>query len=432
MPERLVVEALINLLKVGWIGLTTLDRGGPHDSVLFTANRRGRSAAALDEPPYAFDLEKRGISLFVDRLTTQALRDDEIDIRHRDQIDSAKVFILHPEFTKYQPSPVQYFDSLYFRPNDQFERQLGSRVTSLAQYAMLKVSGESIEGLPEDASPRLAEAILRRLPERHWDEELSTTASRRTARPLTALRRFAVVDIVQDDILVGGRDHRNELKRILQSARTQVYIHSTFMGGRMEALIPDFLAAAQRNVDVVLLWGEREDPLGEEPSNSWVKGSLAYRQIPPELRERVRLSPEPTGSHSKLLLADSGPDGSYEAVVGSCNWLSADSLGVEISLRLRGASIVREVAAIMASLVRPSAGPAGRDVTNLLRIQDRCRLAALTPNKEIGGGESPKGMLLLDDEHHAVVRDVRNAGASSVDIGCDLFGPAGETTVLSR
>ena len=130
-------------------------------------------------------------------------------------------------------------------------------------------------------------------------------------------------------------------------------------------------------VDVVLLWGERRDRDGEEPNQSEVKGRLAHTKIGLEARERIRLAPDPTGSHAKILLADSGPEGAFEAVVGSCNWLSADYSCLELSVRLREPRLVMEVAGMLADMSLPPAGAWGQDVTTLFKVQDRCRIEAL-------------------------------------------------------
>ena len=137
---------------------------------------------------------------------------------------------------------------------------------------------------------------------------------------------------------------------------------------------------------------------------------------------------DPTGSHAKVLLADSGPDGIYEVVVGSCNWLSATYTALELSVRLRAPRLVREIAGILADMSRPASGAWGKDVTTLLRVADTCRLA---DSDELSGGAlGARAMLVVDDEHYAAVRDVRNASARRVVVGCDLFGPAARTTVF--
>ena len=429
MPPRLVVEALVNLLKVGWIELTTLKRG-VGGAVLFTANRRGRTVLEHDELPYAYDLERRYAALYVDRMTAHVLKEDQIHVRHLDQIDRTTAIVLKTDYEKYDASPSRFFDNLRLRPDDHFERQLGHRVTSLAQYAMLDVVGEHVGGLPDDVPAQLVEVILRQMPRTHWAAASgSGPAQMRPARPLTDRARFAPAAISADDLLFGGRAHRHEFKRVLSQAKRIVFVHSTFLGPIIEAFIPDLIAAAERDVDVVMLWGERRDAETEEPNQSEIKGRLVHSKIPPEVRERVRLARDPTGSHAKVLLADSGPDGAFEAVVGSCNWLSADYTCLELSVRLREPRLVQEVAGVLADMSRPPSGAWGRDVTMLLKVQERCRLAALGRPKtdEV---EQPRAMLVIDDEHYAAVRDVRNASARTVMVGCDLFGPAGQTTVF--
>jgi hypothetical protein len=261
MPQRLIVESLVNLLKVGWIELTTVDRAGVPSAVLFTANGRGRAASSLSELPYAFDLEKRFSALYVDRLTASVLREDQIQLRHRDQLDRGRTIILRPDFDKYDVSPGLFFDSLAMRPDDQFERSLDRRLISVAQYALLEVIGDEVAGLPPDAPARLSEVILRRTPlSKRNPDERSAPGQQRRSPCLTDRPKFAPAEVGSGDILMGGRDHRLEIDRVLREAQSVVYIHSTFIGGALDALVPKLVAAAERPVDVVLLWGERRDP----------------------------------------------------------------------------------------------------------------------------------------------------------------------------
>lgn len=427
MPTRLVVEALVNLLKVGWIELTTVGRG-TGTAVLFTANARGRAVLAYDELPYAYDLERRFAVLYVDRMTAHVLKEDQILIRHADQIDRSSVVFLQSGRDKYDASPARFFDGLRLRPDDHFERPLDHRVSSLAHHAILDVVGEHVGGLPDDAPAQLSEVILRQMPMAHWSASTVAGAARLpAARALTAHDRFGQIEMAAEDLLIGGREHKAEFRRVLREARSVVYVHSTFLGAVIEAFVPDLIAASERGIDVALLWGERRDPSGEEPNQSEVKGRLAHSKIPVEARERVRLARDPTNSHAKVILADSGPDGAFEAVVGSCNWLSATYMALELSFRLREPRLVREVAGILADMSRPPSGAWGRDVTTLLKVQDKCRLAALVRTTS---DRATKAMLVIDDEHYAAVRDVRNAAARSVILGCDLFGPAALTTIF--
>lgn len=428
MPERLVAECLVNLLKVGWLEIAAAE-GGAAGSVSFAANARGRSVACLDELPYAFDIEKRFAALYVDRLTASVLDEEQLKIRHIDQVDRSTTIVLGAEREKYDASPALFYESLALRPEECFERPLAHRVMSLAQFAIVEAIGSRVTGLPADAPARLAEAIVARLPRKHWAQPDSLPATGGDAeRPLTSRPSFRASAVTPEDILIGGRSHRLELKRMLADARSAVFVHSTFIGGMIEAFIPDFVNAAEREVDVFLLWGERRDPLTEEPNQSEMKGRLGYSRIPVEWRDRIRLAKDPTGSHAKVLLADSGPDGSFEAVVGSCNWLSADYTALEVSVRLKDPALVQEVAGLLADLSRSPSGAWGRDVHTLLRIQDACRRrAAAAPPPGPGGA---KAMLVFDDEHYAAVREARNSSASSAEVGCDLFGSAAETSVF--
>ena len=154
-------------LKSCWIELTTVGRG-TGSAVLFTANPRGRAVAAMQDLPYAFDIEKRYATLYVERLTGQVLKEDQVQARHKDQIDPSTVLVLKPSQDKQTASPAHFFDSLRLRPDDQFERPLDHRVTSSAHHTLLEVTGEHVGGLPDDIPAQLVEAVLRKMPPSHW------------------------------------------------------------------------------------------------------------------------------------------------------------------------------------------------------------------------------------------------------------------------
>ena len=87
MPDRLVIEAAINLMRAGWIEVRSTDAG-----VFFHATNPGRRRAKDRDLPVRLQRDVRWISLCVDRLTGSWQRADEFELVYeRDLPDEASV-----------------------------------------------------------------------------------------------------------------------------------------------------------------------------------------------------------------------------------------------------------------------------------------------------------------------------------------------------
>src|SRR5262249_8110076 len=150
-----------------------------------------------------------------------------------------------------------------------------------------------------------------------------------------------------------------------------VVIHSTFMSagaiGRFLAMIQE--KASSGRVEFDILWGDT----GGAQTETWRQAKIIEEHFRNKGIKTVRVAAEPTGSHCKLLLADSGRDGSYEAVLGSCNWLSSPYTAADVSVRLRDLRLVRDVANVLAGLQMPPSGRWDQSVMRLVRIAEACR-----------------------------------------------------------
>ena len=69
LPERLIAEGLINLMRAGWVEVRSTDGGA-----LFSATAAGRRRAAEEDLPEELKKRVRWITLCVERLTGAWLR----------------------------------------------------------------------------------------------------------------------------------------------------------------------------------------------------------------------------------------------------------------------------------------------------------------------------------------------------------------------
>ena len=142
-----------------------------------------------------------------------------------------------------------------------------------------------------------------------------------------------------------------------------------------------------------------------------------FDQLPPQKRSRIRFAERGTGSHAKVILADSGVHGRKEAYVGSCNWLSSLYRSVEVSIWLREARVVGTIAASLAWSAFPLSRKWTADVYRLAELRNEC------VRNEAKRAGTHRIAVIRDREHLAAVREARDTARSRIFAACDLFGP---------
>jgi hypothetical protein len=415
LPPRLIVEALINLMKAGWAQV-----GGSGDRLLFEASDLGRRVLKSRALPPDTRLRRRGMTLLMDRLTNEFIVPEDVTVVHRERIPD-NALVIEPRAFKLTVDPQSCLERLDVRASEVFEQWIDYRVTSQAFHIQLAVAGGEILGLPHYASPELRTATLEEVGS---GQEQEADADAQPA-PAVAGREFGPAPIEADDLIVGGSDHREALQNMLGRARSTFVLHSCFITeSGIKGLLPALVEAAKRGVRTDLLWGLRQEGLDEKARRDLAKALAATEKVPRELRPRIMLSERETGSHAKLLIADSGPSGKYEAIVGSCNWLSTLYSKVEVSLRIRHQWMVGEIAALVAALRMPPSGRWSQDVHRIVQIRNACMAAPRTP----GNG---RARLVLDGEHLLSLREARDEAEDRIVAGCDLLGQSAEISVFT-
>lgn len=214
------------------------------------------------------------------------------------------------------------------------------------EYMLVRVIDGVAQGLPDTAGHELAEMVA--------DAARGTKGSNisvkyagaddELAKPLSIPCPAEAVEIV-----VGGSAQKRCLEKLLNSAQSRCIIHSTFLDpARFEELKPLLQAACGRGVQFDLLWGADREA---EARNFIAAGEIASLiRADAILRRGVKLHMRSTGSHAKILLADT-QDERWVAAVGSCNWLSSPFRSVEITAVLDHQRAVAEVVAAVQGMV---------------------------------------------------------------------------------
>lgn len=414
MPDRLVFQALLELMGEGWVVLNTAGK-----SVSFEATPAGVKAAAMTTLPVHTSTTKRFDTVCIDRLVGGTLDPDHLVLVHKEKIP-LDAFVLNPHMFKPQLSPSETLDRLYLLENETFEDWIDHRMQTQNLYAALKISGDRIEGLPPYASVALQMAIYKEVLERAPDvgDEANPLDE-----PAFVPTTFDCA-VTEEDLCVGGDEHRAVLERVLAEAKSTVVIHSCFVSVKtIRWLLPHLTAAAERKVTVDLLWGLRFADAADWARTAVKEAREVLSRIPPKLSPYIRFAEQETGSHAKVIVADSGPKHRFEAYVGSCNWLSTQFDAIDVSLRVENPRLLSRLVGVLATLRIPTSGEWGPDVHRLVRLK-----VHLDGLQAIEG--PARVSFVIDREHLALVRLARDSAQRRVVSSCDLLGPAGETSVF--
>jgi hypothetical protein len=414
VPERLVVEALINLLRQGWVEVRTTDQG-----TYFGTTPVGTRRAVEEHLPVHLHQRPRWISLCVDRLSGAWLRADDLQLVHeRDLPEGARP--LEPRVGTYDPDDGTLRELVYLDRDESFERFEPNYRMPSRLLARVEVAFGDVEGIPSYAPLRLRSMII----------EAATTADATTRGYYTVATTpqnlEACVDTIgENDLIVGGEDHFSLLARCLQEARTIAVIHSCFVHPKaVERLLPYLEAAAARKVRIDLLWGLRvdpEDPTGLRPIS---ETDRVLDRLSPTARSRVQLSPISSGSHAKIVLLDT--KNGWEAVIGSCNYLSSFYDLLDVSVRIRSLRMVAQLFARLIAAQVPASGAWSPVARRLDRVWNEI-MRASNGQREVG---SHRLTLLADEDHYACITLARDHSQQDIVVGCDLFGLAAETSVM--
>jgi hypothetical protein len=422
LPRRIVVEAFIRLMRVGWVEITP-GSNGP----VFRATASGVVQARASEMRAATTLQRRWMGFSVDCIAGSVFRGREVIVRSLNKIsvpDGEKLV-----FTEASPRhSAADLAEVFAAIENEDEVILG--MESISQplfrgFAVFRVRDGSIESLSSRAREGLKSAILeaagvadqigRPRPSRSTPVA-ALAASRLVGRSLHAL-------FEQDDIIVDGREHRDIFETMLERTLRKVLIHSTFIspdGWRFA--LPLLLGAASRGAKIEVFWGQGEDASGKSSSRSACDGfrkaiAAAGRS------EDIVVHPFTTGSHAKLVVADDGKGG-WSALVGSCNWLSSDFRSFETSLRMRDPLIVGQLVRHLAAL---SIGPDG--------IYNRTVGDLTVLGRQIESMPRPRGRtasvkVLLAPDHAELVLDARDRLRRRLLVTSHRLGLAGKPLVI--
>lgn len=414
LPERLIVEALINLMQAGWIEVVSTG-----DTVVFDTTVIGKRRSSERDLPVKLYRDVRWISLCCERLTGSWHRSDEFDLVYdKDLPDNPSM--VDPLIQTCPQEDGAIRDLLRLDADEALEPTPFQFKTPSRPYARITLIDDRLLGLPTTVSFKFKRALLE-----------ASRALPAISEDLHIGRSFATFDEMRDDItdeniIVGGDNHRQLLKDCIEKAQTSLVLHSCFLSAAtVDEIILDLQRAAERKVRVELIWGlhiDPEEPDRRKPISDFEK---ALNRIPVELRSRVQLAPLSSGSHCKVILYDN-PSGSWNTVISSCNFLSSEFDWIDCSIRTDSQRFAAKVLGRILSTQLPASGAWNPMARRLNNHWVGLRKAS-SEKMEVG---SCRLTLLEDDDHYACVTYARDVAVRSINIACDLFGLSAETSVL--
>lgn len=335
IPQQVVTAAVNRLMRYGLIearispepGLTMTEAAHAH----LLAGRPLPERTALREMSVSIVLDKLGGSVFRKRAVSLTLRKDLEKSLKKDD-----VYILAPSGEEMETDA-----SMQGRVQDLLAPSLRSGeafatvqpASSVIEEAFIRIDlHQARDGVfPEGASGELCAALQDYV----VTKKLPRVPRRRATRP-TCLDASILTTFSPETILFGGGDHLARLVEIVDRARSDVFVLSTFVADQDDPKAPSgqmrvweaLERALGRGVRIHLFYGSSLDQ-----DRKHLRAMAALQNRLRRVGGAVAVHPASARSHAKILIADDGGDGAC-AVLGSCNWLQSPFRAFEISLEL--------------------------------------------------------------------------------------------------
>lgn len=443
LPRRLLIESVVSLARAGWVAV-----GGLGEE--FSLTPVGQLALKADVLPTPERVLSKQGSLLVERMTGQVATLRDLTFWTAKRLQEAGLWDQCerlPRSPNLAPLDVGQAKPLLSRDRNEWIRWVGEPIPQ--QEIWLKVgvdtANKTVSGIPElwvnGLLPKLANSLS--LPElavrrSKQDQEQQPTPQSR--------QKYRVVGAEQVHVIVQGAEHRALLQTALSEARSQVLIASAFASADvLEADIrSQILSALDRGVRVDLLWGYSAGTTAEALDRT-LKVLQGIRKMSGR-GQLLRFNEKPSGSHGKLLLWDV-PDG-FKACLGSNNWLSVPSFAYderhhEVSVVTSniglGADLCTTVAGIWARAEATASGSSdlwhrtASDMERAIALQGMTETAGaigdLTPSA--AAAAPMEALIIRDQEHDSIMRDLVLAAKRRVGIASHKFGPAGQIRMAS-
>jgi len=397
IPHQVAAGAVSRLMRFGLIEV----RMAPKPALMMTEAARMHLLAGRSLPERA-EQRELSVSLVFDKVGGSVFRRRDVVIRPVKNAPKGAAIVGFPdkdvsETDASMESRVRYLVSSSLRPGEIFAMVRANY--SVFELRMIEFDlDQARDGIfPADTNEALRAAIQTHLA----SGQLPVARSASPARP-ACLDVAVATTLSREQIVFGGADHLARLEAIVDGARSDVFVLSTFVAGQDDPkahLGQDHVwgaleRAVRRGVRVHLFFGSSLDQEG--------KHKRAMAELHGRLRAvgaSVAAHMAPVHSHAKILIADDGSDGA-RALLGSCNWLQSPFRAHELSIELRGdPAIVSCLDLLVAITAAVPTARASRDAMQSMRTSLHLKRDPLIEAK-IDGDAVPATLRILTAPDH--------------------------------
>lgn len=433
LPRQMVVASIARLMRFRLVEVTLADGG----AAFKTSDLGFRLMSSGNQLPYYPKRMSRRVSFVVEQATGQLFarrdirppfnqnriqqeRDQGVDVRVIDVQGDAPPMSHHANFERLSEMTARNWDEQIVNVEDK------STAIWKNEFMVVRVHGDAFRDLPDEASAGLRRIILAAA----RDDRSKAQFKVQYQGPVEERQQVSMLpsQVREDDLVVGGSIHRGLLVKVIEEASSRVVILSTFLDTEKFAdLVDHFRAACRRGVRFDILWGAEYDDATEERNKSAAVQIAELVRVDPAMKNLVKVHLRSTGSHAKILMADR-EDGSWTAVVGSCNWLSAPFNAVEVSVVLRDHAVVAAVATTLQRLIghRGIIDTSGLATELAITARDLLRL----PREAVeNGGEVG---IVVGEAHDALIREASGQARRRFMIGSHKLGSVARPGALMQ
>ncbi len=424
LPRQIIVASIARLMRFRLIELTVQSNGAA-----FQASEYGKEVVASGRPlPFFPKREVKRVSFVIERATGgffptgQVRVISETALANETDPDLRLVVVEGGGPSMSHEANLGRLSQIAARGWEEQVALVDGRTSSLrAEFMMIRVVDGVPRNVPESASPGLRAVIDKAasLPEGTTQVSVGYGGSAQEAEPAPTAH-YCQFDLA--DIVIGGSAQLEFLRKLLANADSRVIVHSTFLDHRrFKDLFPDIRAACLRGVTFDMLWGA-ESLDDEETRNSASAVEIAKMvRDDRDVARRFRVHMRSTGSHAKILLADTA-EGDWIAAIGSCNWLSTPFRAVELTAVLRDPAVVADVAVALQRMV----GRRGLSDD----IATEMAIVARDLRRHSPKGGPAKISLVFGDNHDVIMRTASGSANSRVVVGSHRLGSTARPGVV--
>lgn len=417
LPRQLILAAISRLMKFKLVESKVTESG-----IAFRASPFGFGAIAGGKPlPLFPKAQYRHARFSIERAAGSFFRTAEIRFKSQQALEKDRAAGADVRFVEVEgDGPLLSPEANIARLSEIFasgwDEHLGAIVGRGAnvidrEYMVVRVIDGEPKGLPDKSRERLHEIVAK------------AAATRRNASirieysevPPRDQPIYRSCNLDPADILIGGSVQKTAFEKIIDDADRRVIIHSTFLKALDTApLMECFARACRRGVEITVFWGAEYDEETEERNADEAAKIMELVAANRDMAGRFRINMRTTGSHAKLMLADT-KFGDWVAAVGSCNWLKSPFRSTEITIVLRDQAVVGDAMRIMQRIIgRRGLSDSVAEELELARRNLRIGEAPYPANARIA--------LLVGEAHDELIREASGKAETRFVVGSHRLG----------